>query len=385
MATGSLKKRAKGSWTARFDVPDPITGQRKQRTMTIHGTKTEAEKALREMLANMDAGIFIKSSRLTMAEYLRDWLKGYAPSLSPATHRGYRTIVEFHLIPKIGAVPLQQLHPSQINKMYGEIIETGASVKTAKNVHAVLRRALNAAVKQNLLARNPCSGVDAPRYHAPEMGMLSDQQIDAFLEEVEASQFREALTLLLFTGLRRGELLGLRWVDVNLEFMQLSVVQQLQRIPVEGWVIRPPKTKGSKRNIPLLPNMCVMLRNLKDKKKEQLATFGAELKESSLIFGAIDGTPIEPSTLTHSCKKIMKKIGCAELRLHDLRHSFASKLLREGVSIKVVQQMMGHSSISTTLGIYGHITPDMEVEAVKKLERGLKVRDQSVIKSVSEG
>ncbi|MDD5095227.1 MAG: tyrosine-type recombinase/integrase [Dehalococcoidia bacterium] len=384
MATGSLQKRSKGSWTLKFDVGvDPQTGRRKQQAITVKGTKREAEVRLREVLNSLDNGVFVKPERLTVDKWLDQWLQTYvAPNLSAKTADGYRSIVRHHLTPHLGPIQLQHLTPARANEMYQEILGTGVSAKTCLNVHRVLVRSLNEAVKLQLIVRNPAQSVSTPRAKRKEMVIPTDEQTNGFMEAIESSPFREALILSIYTGLRRGELLGLRWCDLNLEFATLSVNQTLCRVAGRGFVIGPPKTARSRRTIALQPSVCIMLRGLKNRKTAQLTAFGVELKESDLVFSTLDGKPFEPSSLTHACKRIMRKIGCDNARLHDLRHLHASRLLRQGTNIKTIQQRLGHSSIAVTMDIYAHVTPDMEAEAALKFEEGLTFRDQNVINSL---
>lgn len=381
MATGSLKQRSKGSWSLIFDLsPDPATGKRRQKRMTVKGTKKEAEKIMRETLSSIDGGAYIKPEKMTVAQYLNQWLDTYVePNLSATTSQGYKSIVRHHLIPGLGNTLLQRLEPSHIAKFYSDALESGLSNKTVLNTHRLLSRALNQAVKMQIIVRNPAQAVEPPRYRPKEMSLITDKQMDAFMEEIEGSPFREAFLLSIYTGLRRGELLGLRWRDINLEFATITVNQSLVRVAGKGFIIKEPKTASSRRSIAITPFVCNMLRAAKGKRSQELNSLGGHISENDLIFCRLDdGRPFEPSSMSHAFKRIMRKTNCEGIRLHDLRHYHASWLLREGVNIKVIQQRLGHSNIGTTLNIYGHIMPDQDAEAAMIFERGIMKRRDTV-------
>ncbi|MDD5094305.1 MAG: tyrosine-type recombinase/integrase [Dehalococcoidia bacterium] len=380
MASGSIKRTKAGTWTCVFDLGvDPLTGKRKQQRMTFR-TKVEAEKAVRDQLTRVENGGYVKPERLTVSQFLDQWMDSYArPNLSPSTVQGYAGIVNFHLKPGLGAIPLQRLEPLHISKFYTRLNDGTRTAKTCRNVHNVLAKALSQAVRLRLIPFNPAKAVDAPRYQRRQMKLLTEAQVSLFEEAIEKSPFKDAFIISMYSGLRRAEVLGLRWCDVDLLLGQIKVSQTLLRIPGRGIIFKPPKSVSSRRPVDLGPTPCIALRKRKEQRTAELAAAGALLDEDSLIFSYIDGRPYEPTGFSHSFKEIARQIGCENMRLHDLRHYHGSALIKDGVNIKVVQERLGHADVATTLNFYAHTFPGQDREAALKFEESMKKRrDYSV-------
>jgi len=230
---GHIRQRSKGSWTVVVDVGrDPQTGKRRQHWQTIRGTKRDAERALCDILHRMENGAYVRPTRITVAEYLQQWLRSYvATNTAPRTRERYEEIVGLHLIPTLGAFPLLALQPQHIQKYYADALEFGRrdgkgglSAQTVHHHHRILHEALRYAVKHGILVRNPADAVDPPRPRNREMTVIGPADVRLLLDAAKQTPFYTAIFAALYTGLRRGELLGLRWCDVDLEMSTLSVV-----------------------------------------------------------------------------------------------------------------------------------------------------------------
>ena len=378
---GHIRKRSKGSWTLWIDLGrDPETGKRKQQTMTVHGTKRDAERELRATLTRLEEGAYVKPAKLTVGEYLNQWIESYVvTNTSPRTVEGYQLIVRRHLIPNLGTIPLTQLQPSHVQNYYAKALSGGRtdgngglSARTVLHIHRVLSEALTHAVKWQILIRNVALAVDPPRPKRPEMTTLSEDQVTAFLQAAAGSQYRELFTVAVYTGMRRSELLGLRWKDVDLDLAQLSVTKTLHRTADKGFVFTEPKTAKSRRTIALSPSICILLRKLREYQIAEKLLLGLKFKDDDLVFSKPDGAHYDPSGVTHAFKRIVKRLGLPHVRLHDLRHTHASLMLKQGIHPKIVSERLGHSNIGITLDTYSHVMPGLQEAAALRFEEGLQ-------------
>ena len=373
---GHIRQRAKGSWEITIDIgTDPSTGSRQRHFETIRGAKKDAQRRLVEVLASMEKGSYVRPMRLPVAQYLEQWLQTYvATNTAPKTAEGYRMVVRRHLVPALGNVSLAQLQPQHIQRYCADKLshgrtdgKGGLSKRSVLQHHRILSEALKHAVKQGLIGRNVADAVDPPRPEYKEMPTLDADELAQVLDAAQETPYYAPLYVKAYTGLRRGELLGLRWIDLNLDICSLSVVQTLQRLGGE-WVIRQPKSSKSRRRVELTPSVALFLRQHKAEQERQRILLGKPLNESDLVFSHPDGRPLDPNTLTHAMGKILRRAGVRHIRLHDLRHTHATLLLEGGVHPKVVQERLGHSTIATTLDIYSHVTPGLQEAAAKRFE-----------------
>jgi len=378
---GHIRKRGKGSWSLWVDVGrDLETGKRKQQTLTVHGNKKDAERELRAVLTRIEGGAYIKPTKLTVGEFLTQWLENYVlTNTSPRTAEGYRVIIQRHLMPNLGSIPLAQLRPSHIQGYYAKALSEGRagnnsklSARTVRNIHKVLSEALGHGVKWQILVRNVALAIDPPRPNQSEMVTFTEEQARLFLEAVVKSRYRELFTVALYTGMRRSELLGLPWRDVDLYLAQLSVTQTLHRLSSGGFIFGKPKTAKSRRTIALPPTACILLRQLKERQIGKRLLLGLKLQDDDLVFSKPDGKPLDPSTITHTFRKIIKSAGLPSLRFHDLRHTHASLMLKQQVHPKIVSERLGHSSIGITLDTYSHVMPGLQEAAALRFEESLQ-------------
>ncbi len=370
MASGHLEKRYNKSWTIVLDLGRDENGKRKRVAKSFRGTKREAEKELTRLLAEAEQGIFVLPTNNTVADFLKAWLDKYArPNLARTTVEGYDIAINKHLIPELGTVPLEKLTPLQIQSYCAKKLKE-VSPRTVQLHYTVLREALGHAVKWQLLARNPADAVDRPKYKRPNIDSLNVQELHKFLDYVQRSHHQDhnLIFIAVYTGMRLGELLALRWEDVDLEQGRIFVRRAAHYTGKEGLDIGIPKTEKSRRQIILPPTAVKALKQQKEA-VERAKKLQPELYEDNdLVFPTIDGKMQNPKNVSHRFSALAKKTGFPGLTFHGLRHTHASLLLAEGVHPKVVQERLGHSTISITLDTYSHTVPTLQEEAAEKLE-----------------
>jgi len=371
---GSIIKRG-DSYRIRISLgKDTTTGKYTSYYETLRGNKAEAEKRLRELLTQLDKGTFVKPDKITLGEYLKSWLLDYCrPNLSQRTQELYSYICEKHVLPTLANISLMGLKPQHLQRLYAEKVAAGLSNRTVQLIHVTLHKALKNAVKAGLLVRNITESVDAPKIQRHEMHVMSETDLHLFLEYAKDSSYYALFYTSLFTGMRRAELLALRWSDIDLELCQLSVTRSMQYIHGEDKKnrisFREPKTAKSRRLIALSPSTVITLREHKAKQADlrQSLEF-PPLSDNDLVFSHYDGSPLLPNSVTHAWIKLVRRCGLRGIRLHDARHTHASLLLKQGVHPKIVQERLGHGSIQITLDTYSHVAPGLQQAAAKKFD-----------------
>jgi len=376
---GHIKQRAKGSWSIVLELGrDPATNKRRQQWTTFRGTKRDAERRLAELQHQMDTGSYLKPSRLRVAEFLQQWLKDYAwPNVAPRTAEGYEHIVHQHLIPALGAIPLSQLTPQDLQIYYGEKLASGRrdgkgglSPRTVRHHHVTLHTALQSAVKWGRLTRNPAASVDAPRPRRQEMHTLDEDGMATFLEAARETPYYALFYLALYTGMRRSELLALRWSDIDLDLAKLWVTRSFHRLRDGTGVFQAPKSAKGRRLISLPPSAAGVLREHRDAQEKVHSFMGTDPSDDDLVFAGVGGSPLLPDSVTHAWVKLARRTGL-DVRLHDARHTHATLMLKQNVRPKVVQERLGHASIATTSDIYSHVLPGMQEEAAIGFDRAV--------------
>jgi len=378
---GHIRQRTKGSYTIVISLgKDPETGKRKQQWVTVKGTKKDAERKLAELMHQVDTGTFIKPARLTVADYLKQWLQDYvAVNTSPRTHERYSEIVNLHLVPALGSIALMNLQPQHIQDCYAKALKSGRrngkgglSAFTVHKHHRVLFEALRHGVKRGLLIRNAAEAVDPPRPKFKEMSTLGPDEAHAFLEAARETPYYTLFHTALYTGLRRSELLGLRWCDVDLEMATLSVVQTLHRLRNGEYLVSQTKSRRSRRLVALPPSSAIMLREYREAQEATRSLIGVPLLTTGLVFSHPDGRPYRPDSVSRAFVTLAKAVGLNGVRFHDLRHTHATLMLRQGVHPKIVSERLGHSSVAITLDTYSHVVPGLQEKAARQFEEGLQ-------------
>lgn len=366
---GHIVKRYRNSYTIVLSLGiDPATGKKKQQWISVKGTKKEAEKKLSEMLHQLDTGTFMKPGKITVAEFLERWIEDYRPNLSPRGFERYVGIIHRHLIPGLGSIPLTQLRPEQIQGHYTALLNNGLSAGTVNYHHAVLHVALQTAVKWGLLQRNPADAVTTPRVRRNEMQTWDEDDVGRFLEGAKDTPYYALFYLALFTGMRRSELLALRWQDVELISGQIYVSRGLHRLKDGSYVFTEPKSARSRRTVALPPSASLLLREHRENQKRERVMLGIPLEDDDLVFSTLEGKPLRPDSITRDWNMLAIHCGLKVIRLHDARHTHASLMLKQGVHPKVVQERLGHSSIAITLDTYSHVAPGLQQAAAESFD-----------------
>jgi len=369
---GNIRKRGeKQGWQITIYTGKKPDGTPIRHFETVRGRKSDAQARLRELLTSMDKGAYAPPTRYTVKEILYQWVEGYAKTnCQQRTRDGYECVARRHLVPTLGHIPLKDLQPRTIQSCYGTLCET-LSNRTVLHVHRVLSQALKWAVRQGYLGRNPAELVDPPSPRGRTMSTLSAFEVGILLESAKDSYYYPVIYTAVSTGLRRNELLALRWRDIILDMCTLSVARTLCK--AKGRVeFKEPKTAYSKRLVSMTPKLALFLREYKAERESLYWQLGVPLTLDDLVFTNQKGKPVDPSTLSHSFAKIIRLAGLSA-RFHDLRHSYASLMLAAGVHPKVVSEALGHSTVAITLDIYSHVTPGLQEAAAKQLDSVLPV------------
>ena len=374
---GHIKQRSKGSWTIWVDLGrDPETGKRKQQTSTVRGSKKDAERELRVVLTRIEGGAYVKPAKMTVGEYLEQWLQDYCKTnLAPHTAQSYEFFVRRHIKPALGQIPLTQLKPEHLQHLYADKLSTGRrdgngglGNRSVRYIHITLHKALKSAVKLGMIARNPADAVDVPKVKRHEMQVMSETDIHIFLEYAKSTPYYALFYTALFTGMRRSELLALRWSDVDLLLCQASVNRTLHQLHNGDIIFQQPKTDKGRRLIALSPSTAVVLREHREAQEKVSQALGMTISEDDLVFCRYDGKPLLPDSITQAWRKLARQCGLKGIRLHDARHTHASLMLKQGVHPKIVQERLGHASISITLDTYSHVAPGLQQSAATRFD-----------------
>ncbi|MDP2182033.1 MAG: site-specific integrase [Actinomycetota bacterium] len=380
MSSGTLRQLGPNLWEVGIDFGYNDTGKRVRRYRRIRGTKKVAEAERTRLLRERDTGARPTAASLKVGEYLEQWLDDFARSrVSGKTLERYDAIVRRHLIPALGNHRLTKLSPMHIQGYYASALESGRlngkgglSPQTVLHHHRVLHVALKSAVKARLLTWNPCEGTDPPRPQRPEMNAQNEDDTARMLECLEKDSNHELYLPVLVavtTGLRRGELLALRWGDLDFDAGVLSVSRSLEQTSA-GLRFKSPKTRKGVRRVQL-PDLTIKPLWRHRLEQERLKTdVGKGYQDGDLIFCMLDGSPWHPNNFSAAFARFAKRHNLG-IRLHDLRHSHASQLLRQGVPLKVVSERLGHATAAITLDVYAHVLPGMQEEAARGLDSAL--------------
>jgi len=367
---GSIREKSKGSWQIQVYTGAGPEGKRRRHFETVRGRKGDAQRRLTELLTSLDKGVYTPPGRLTVGEHLHNWLEGYVKTnCSQRTLDGYQAIVEHHLIPTLGQLRLKQLHTQAIQSYYGKACEK-LSARTVHHFHRVLSQSLKYAVRQGYLGRNPCELVDAPSPRKKTMRTMTPAEVEILLESIYDNHYYPVIYTAVSTGLRQAELLGLRWRDIDLEMMSISVSQVLyKRHGV--CTFKEPKTAHSRRRVAMTPKLALYLRDYKAERESQAWQLGKPPALDDLVFSSIEGKPIDPSVLSHDFGRMVKRASLKGVRFHDLRHTFASLMLLRGAKPKVISEALGHASVGFTMDVYSHIIEGMQKDAMALLDEVL--------------
>jgi integrase len=362
---GSIFPRRDGRWCSAVDLGWE-NGKRKRKYLYGETRKSVAD-ALNKALRDKALGLPVAMERQTVEQFLKRWLEESAkPSIRPRTFERYGELIRLHIIPEIGRITLEKLAPSDVQRLLNRKLAQGLSPKTVRHVRGVLGTALGRALKWGLVARNAASLTDSPKVIRPQIRAFTCDEAKGFVDAAKGERL-EALYLLTVTlGLRRGEVLGLKWKDIDFDAFTVHVRAALQRVN-GSLVLAETKTNRSRRPLPLLDFVAKALRLYRARQLERRLVAGSRWQEQGYVFTTGIGTPIDPANLLDDFKRILKKAELPDIRFHDLRHSAASLLLALNIHPRVVMELLGHTQISLTMETYTHVVPNLVREAVDKL------------------
>lgn len=370
--SGTIRQRPDGRWEARVTTGiNPGTGKPIRRS--IYGdTQAAVRKEMTAILRELDRGTYQVPNKITVAAWMEEWLSTFcAGKVKLLTFQSYQGIIKNHIVPAIGAVELQAVKGTHVQRLYNSMTRAGLSGKTVKNVSAVLHKAFSVALKQGIIAANPCDAAELPKVEHKEIRPLADDEIPLFLSAIDGSPMRNAYALCLFAGLQEGECLGLSWKQVDFEKGRITISQQLQREKVKGgtYYISPSTKSGKPRTIEPPPIAFQYLRAERVKQLENRLKAGpAWSNPDDLVFTDEAGSHYAIHTFYKRFKAISANIGRPDARPHDLRHTAATVAIASGADIKSVQDLLGHATASFTLNVYAHTSEQMMKDTAARMQ-----------------
>lgn len=374
------------SYQVTVELPrDPITGKRRQKLITAP-TKREVEALAHQWEHARATGVFgeADAQKLSVAAYLQRWLDFMKPSVRPSTHSRYSDLLTKHVLPFIGRKQLAKLNTLDLQTLYADRMMTGMSTTTVRLLHGIINKALKQAVRWSILTRNVAEAVDLPRRATVEYVTWTPSQVSAFLAVAEADDLAALWRLALLTGLRRGEILGLRWEDIDLKRKVLSVQRTLSRGgPSGALAFGEPKSAHGRRLVALPQSLVSALQRHRTQQLEARLAVGTLYNDQSLVFANTLGGPLHPNSVVARFEALTKAASLPRIRFHDMRHTSATLMLSNGEHPKIVQERLGHADVSMTLNRYSHVTMDMQRDAADRLDELLD-EDQSKSDSGSE-
>jgi len=378
---GHIRKRKTKtghSWQVIIEAGFNSDGERKRLYRTVEGTKKEAERVMTQLLSELHQGTLIEPSKLSVQEYLRSWMKTYVePNLSPTTIDGYGVNIEKHIIPSIGHLRLQELSPLHLQRFYSDKLKSGRvdgkgglSAKSVIYIHRNIREALDHALRMQLIPRNVADLVTLPKAKPFKSAVYDEEQLKTLVKIAQGTDMELPVAIAAALGLRRGELLGLKWENVDLDNKTISVRDNL--VPTsKGSVTKAPKSENSRRTLDFPEGLVIVLRKHRRMQSERKLKLGATYCDQGHVCCQEDGRHWGPSYFSRKFAAFLKRHKLPHIRLHDLRHSNATLMLKYNVPAKVASQRLGHSNIGITLDLYSHVMSDMQKDAAEKIDVGL--------------
>lgn len=379
---GHVRERTPGSWELRYSLgKDVQTGKRRTVTVSVRGTRAEAQKELRRRLHAVDENVHTDPTRATVKEFLERWERDWAKSnVSGKTFERYSELMRKHVTPHIGATPIQKLRPVNLSELYAKLLregrgETGLGARTVGHVHRVLHRALGHAAQWGVIQSNIASVVTPPRVASVEIETLTADQTQTVLNKLRGRSLYIIAATAIATGMRRGELLGLRWRDVELDRSRLRVEQSVEQTKA-GLTFKSPKTKHGRRLITLPTFLVADLRaHWKAQQETRLALGLGKAPDDSLVFATQTGETRSPGALTKEWSVLMKDLKLG-VTFHALRHTHASQLIHSGMDVLTISRRLGHSTPTITLSVYGHLFANSDDRAAQIMEAAFSKRTE---------
>ncbi|MDG3578355.1 site-specific integrase [Rhizobium sp. YJ-22] len=381
---GHIRERSPGKWAIILDVPNPETGRRRRKWHTFHGTKRQAQVECARLIAELDGGSYVEPAKTTVREYFEHWLKHEKANVSPKTHQRYEELLLKNVAPILGSVTLNKLSAARIDATWGQLLESGKrngkgglSPRTVHHCRRVMLTAMDQAVKWDLLKKNPVAATRPPKVERASMEAYGALQMGQMLDELRDTRMFVPALLASLCGLRRGEILALRWRDVDLAAASISVRYSAEQV---GREVRYKEPKsGKSRTVALSTTVVAELRKHRANQGEEQLKLGIRPDENAFVVAQIDGRPLKPTSLTHEWTRLISKTSLPHIRFHDLRHSHATQLLAAGVHPKIASERLGHSTVGITLDLYSHVMPGMQANAAEQVDAAIKAAKKPAV------
>ncbi|THD71886.1 MAG: site-specific integrase [Bradyrhizobium sp.] len=376
---GHIRERSPGHWAIIIDLRDPETGKRRRKWHSFHGPKREAQVECARLISEMTGGTYLEPGKTTVAQFLERWLDHAKSQVSPRTHERYCEIVRKNIVPALGAVFLTKLRPAQISAVYSRALTSGRrdgkgglAPSTVVYMHRLIKQALGQAVRWELLARNAADAVDPPKVERGTLTTYDMTQTVKLLEELRESRLRLPVLLGVMCGLRRGEIVALRWGHIDLAAGKMMVVESAEQTAA-GIRYKPPKS-GRGRTVALSATVTAELRQHRLAQAEELLGLGVRQSDTTFVYTRQDGEPMQPRSLSQMWSTITTAL--PRIRFHDLRHAHATHMLAAGVHPKVASERLGHSRVGITLDLYSHVLPGMQEDAAARVDEAYQIAEK---------
>jgi integrase len=374
---GHIRERSPDHFAIVLEIRDPATGKRRRKWHSFTGKKRDAQIECARLISQMSGGTYLEPTKTTLAQYLEQWLANIKGNVSPRTHERYEEIAKKNLIPLLGAITLTKLQPMQISAAYTKALANGRrdgkgglSPRTVHHLHRVLKQALAHAVRWQLLIRNPVDAVDPPKVEHHPMATYDMAQTAALIDALRGTRMFIPFLLAALCGMRRGEIAALRWRNVDLTTGQISIVASAEQM---NGSVRLKETKsGRARTVAMSGTVRDELRAHRLRQAQNMLKLGTRLTDDDFVAALADGSPMQPTFITHEWVRIISAIDLPRFRFHDLRHAHATQMLSSGIHPKVASERLGHSRVGTTLDLYSHVLPGMQEDAAAKMDVALK-------------
>jgi len=362
---GSIFKRKDGRWCAQVSLNG-------RRITKYSKTQKECRDWVNQTLDKIDHGLTFDGAQVSLQQYMESWLSGKVLARRPSTVRNYRRYMNLYILPALGRMRLQAITPSHIRQLYLRMQSEGKGARTIQLVHVTLHCAFAQAVKEGLIGHNPLEAVERPKVETKRYDIFTEKQARTFITAAKGHPYEALFFLALTTGMRKGEILGLMWTDVDWEKSILRIERQLQPVSYEGGALVPTKTKSGRRHIMVGKVALALLKEHRERQELQKAVAGNRWQEHGMLFTTSIGTYIDQTKVSRAFKCILREAGLPDLRFHDLRHTSISILLDNGTPVNTVQSRAGHSKASVTTDIYGHAIARSQEVAARMIEEIVK-------------
>jgi integrase len=373
---GHIRERSPGRWAIILEQRDAATGKRKRKWHSFKGTKRQAQVECARLISEMKGGTYLEPSKTTLAAYLDHWLDHVKTQVSPRTHERYSEIVRKNIIPALGAIFLNKLRPAQISAAYSKALVSGRrdgkgglAPTTVVYMHRLIKHALGQAVRWELLSRNAADAVDPPKVERGSLTTYDMTQTVELLEALRGTRLRLPVLLGVMCGLRRGEIVALRWCHIDLAAGKISVMESAEQTAA-GVRYKPPKS-GRGRTVALSAMVTTELRQHRFAQAEELLQLGVRQSDATFVYTRQDGEPMQPRSLSQMWSTITTTL--PRIRFHDLRHAHATHMLGAGVHPKVASERLGHSRVGITLDLYSHVLPGMQEDAAARVDVAFQI------------